>query len=135
MTAPTNDQPSRLVLLPKSDLDQDLREFLVDRRARNLSPKTLRWYEASLGILEGYLRDQSVGATEDVTAGILRRFLIHLKDHGHNPGGVRNIWGAVKAFLRWYEAEAAPAGPGVDAGQLTLFDGHRHDASNIGGAG
>lgn len=102
-------QPSRLFLLPKSDLDLDLQEFLIDREARNLAPKTLRWYTQSLAILRSFLRSQNVKSTADVTAPILRRFLLHLKERGHNLGGVRNIYGAVKAFLNWYAEENVPA--------------------------
>ena len=43
-----NDQPS-LRVLPKSSLAYDLQEFLIDRQARNLAPKTLLWYRQSLG--------------------------------------------------------------------------------------
>ena len=108
MAPSANDQPA-LRLLSRDPLTRELGEFLLDRRARNLTPKTLRWYEQALGILAAFLRERGIDATEGVTAGVLRRFLVHLQEHGHNPGGVRNIYGAVKAFLRWYGDELAPA--------------------------
>jgi integrase/recombinase XerD len=30
---------------------------------------------------------------------------VHLAERGHNPGGVRNIYGAVKALVNWYASE------------------------------
>lgn len=39
---------------------------------------------------------------EAITARHLRAFLLHLGE-GHSPGGVRVVYRAVKAFLRWRE--------------------------------
>ncbi len=110
MAPSANNQPAFPFLVPKSDLDHDLQEFFIDREARNLTPKTLLWYRQSLGIFADYLLSQGIEATADIATALLRRFLLHLRERGHNPGGIRNIWGAAKAFLRWYEAEAAPEG-------------------------
>jgi len=97
---------------PGSQLDREAAEFLLDRQARNLSPKTILWYQQSLAIFATFLQEQGVAATEDVTPSTLRHFVLYLQEHGHNPGGVRNIWGAVKAYLRWYGDElAAPDWP------------------------
>lgn len=104
----TQDQPASHVV-PRSPLDGELLEFQIDRQARNLTPKTLRWYEQSLAILTAYLEEQSIHTLADVTPGILRRFLMHLRERGHNDGGVRNIYGAVRACFRWYGDELAAA--------------------------
>jgi len=103
-------QPSQLKIVSQSPLDCELREFLIDRQARNLTPKTLSWYRQSLDIWRAFLRSEDIQATADVTASTVRRFLLDLAAHGHNAGGVVNIFGAVKAFLRWYADESAPAG-------------------------
>ena len=91
-------------------LERDLQEFLIDRKARNLAPKTIAWYSHSLGIFRSYVREQGVETVAQVSPGLVRRFILHLTETGHNAGGVNNIFGAVKAFLRWYEAEYAPQG-------------------------
>lgn len=93
----------------KIPLDLELREFLIDRQARNLTFKTLQWYEHSLNIFAEFLTAQEIDATTTISSGHIRRFLIHLAEQGHNAGGVANIFGAVKAYLRWYEVEYSPA--------------------------
>jgi hypothetical protein len=50
---------------------------------------------------------ESVTSLADVTPSHLRRFIVHLQERGHNPGGVKNIYGAVKALLNWYADEDA----------------------------
>ncbi|HHX44616.1 MAG TPA: tyrosine-type recombinase/integrase [Chloroflexi bacterium] len=104
MAPSANNQPSPQV----EPLSREVAEFVLDRRARNLTPKTLLWYDQSLTIFAAFLEEQGVVTTEAVTPGALRRFLLNLQERGHNPGGVRNIWGAVKAYLRWYGGELAP---------------------------
>lgn len=103
------DQPS-LHLLPRSALDGELLEFAIDRQARNLAPKTLRWYEQSLDVFRAFCVAESVTTLGDVTPAFLRRFLVRLQERGHNPGGVKSIYSAVKALLSWYEQENAPTG-------------------------
>jgi integrase/recombinase XerD len=90
-------------------IDRDLRDFLIDRRARNLTPASLSWYTRSLNIWRTFLAEQAITHTESIDAGSVRRFLVWLTVRGHSAGGAANIYGAVKAFLKWYGSEYAPA--------------------------
>ena len=108
MSPPKKDQPSRPFLVSKNHLSRDLQEFRIDRQARNLTPKTIGWYEQSLGVFSDFLRSRSIETGQGVTPSVLRRFLLYLKERRHNPGGVRNIYGAAKAFLNWYADENVP---------------------------
>lgn len=85
--------------LPSTPLDSEIAEFLIDREARNLSAKTLAWYQSGLKIWRSFASDQGILRTEDTTPSHLRRFLLFLTERGHNPGGVVNIFGTVKAFI------------------------------------
>ncbi|MGB5048030.1 MAG: tyrosine-type recombinase/integrase [Caldilineaceae bacterium] len=89
-------------------LDLELQDFHLDRQARNLTPKTLQWYRYGLDIWRAFALAESLSTTEDVTPAHIRRFLVHLSERGHNPGGVAHIFGALKAYLRWYADEYAP---------------------------
>lgn len=109
MANPANNQPA-LQLLRPCPLDGELLEFAIDRQARNLTPKTLKWYQQSLDAFRAFCVAEGVTCLADVTASHLRRFLVHLQERGHNPGGVKNIYGAVKALLNWYAEEDAPDG-------------------------
>jgi integrase/recombinase XerD len=89
-------------------LDRTIGEFVVDRQARNLAPKTLQWYTHSLRIFRNYAVENEITSTEAITPHLVRRFLLYLSECVHNAGGVHNIFGALKAYLRWYVDEYAP---------------------------
>jgi len=110
MPAGAQDQPSRLKLLPRYTLDSDLQEFAIDRRARNLSRKTLLWYSQSLATFRDFCVPDGIHETAEISPSTLRRFILTLVEKHHNPGGIKNIYSAVKAFIAWYAGESAPAG-------------------------
>jgi integrase/recombinase XerD len=93
---------------PVNLLESEIAEFLIDREARNLSPKTLAWYRSGLKIWRAFAADQGILRTQDTTPSHLRRFILFLSERGHNPGGVANIYGTLKAFLNWFQVEYTP---------------------------
>lgn len=92
------------------EIDHEIAEFLIDRQSRNLAAKTLRWYGEGLQKWRDYILAQGVTATADVKPHHVRRFLVHLQDTGHVPGGVAGIYSTVRMFITWYAKEFAPAG-------------------------
>ena len=78
--------------------------FLVDRKARGVAPGTLRFYKAKLRLFAGFCEGQAVTSISQITAGLLREYLIYL-ERGHNAGGRHAAYRTVRAFLYWYEAE------------------------------
>jgi len=113
MASPEHGQPFLHILSKQKEaIDADLGEFPIDRQSRNLTPKTILWYRQSLDIFRAFLPSLGVIDTAQITPSVLRRFLLSLQESGHNPGGIKNIYGAVKAFLTWYADEAAPTGWG-----------------------
>lgn len=105
-----SDQPANLIILQQHPIDLDYHEFLLDRKARNLRPKTLLWYSQSLTLFRSFLADRQITDLADLTASDLRAFLVYLTKTGHNPGGVKNIFGAVRAWLLWFGEEHVPEG-------------------------
>ena len=103
MFSPSKDPLSR-------QLDGELQDFLLERQARNLSPRTVDYYARSLTVWRDFLLTQAVTKTVDVTAAHIRRYLVHLADKGHNPGGVMTLYTALRVFLRWYAEEYTPTG-------------------------
>jgi len=85
-----------------------LEAFLIDRRSQNLSPRTLKFYRASLETFSRYCDGQAVSTLEQITPDVLRRFMLWLEETGHNAGGVNGHYRAVRAFLFWYEQENEP---------------------------
>jgi site-specific recombinase XerD len=86
---------------------QEVSAFLVDRRARGLSPRTIGFYRDELRYLTDYLESHGVTDVLEVTADRLRRYLLALGEH-RNPGGVHAAYRAMKVFLNWYQAEVEP---------------------------
>jgi site-specific recombinase XerD len=93
----------------QSALTRELEEFILDRRARNVTPRTVQWYQYNLATWSDFLSAQGIQTTHAVTPALLRRFLLELADKQHNAGGIFNIFSSVKAFINWYRAEYAPA--------------------------
>lgn len=98
------DQPS-IRLVARSLLELELQEFVIDRRSRGLTTKTMRWYAGSLDHFARFCATVGVTSLRDLAPSHVRRFLLALTERGHNPGGVKNIYGAVKALCNWYAAE------------------------------
>jgi site-specific recombinase XerD len=90
-----------LRLVSKLPLDVDVRAFLTDCQARNLSPNTLRIYRVNLLCFQQWLGEAD---TRSVTADVLRRYLVHLQDT-HNAGGVHQAYRVLKTFFRWLLTE------------------------------
>lgn len=82
--------------------------FLVDRKARNLSAKTITFYRERLGLFLDYCDKRIVREIVDITPELLREYFMYLSDTGHNPGGVHACYRCVKTLLRWYESEMEP---------------------------
>ena len=90
-------------------IDLELQDFLLDRQARNLSPNTLRWYRYGLDIWRAFAQTENISTTDSVTPAHIRRYLVHLTDKGHTPGGVVTLYTALRAYLHWYSEEYTPA--------------------------
>jgi integrase/recombinase XerD len=99
----------RYMIQPEA-LSQWIEGFLRDCRVRELSPFTIKYYRAQLADFEKYAASQAAVTVPHITPDIIRGYLLHLEATGHNPGGRRTKYIAVRAFLNWYQAEAEPEG-------------------------
>jgi site-specific recombinase XerD len=105
METSTHDQT---IILNNIYLGTAAESFLISRRAENLSPHTIKYYRQSLTVFCDYCETQAVKVVEQITADVLRRFMLWLEETGHNPGGVHGYYRGVRAFLNWYEVEVEP---------------------------
>ncbi len=105
MSGPKREQLIRIVRTPR--LRQDVTAFVVDRRARGLSGRTIQFYQDELDNLLAYLDSNGVQDVGSVTANLLRSFLLDLGQR-RNPGGVHAAYRAMRAFFNWYEQEYEP---------------------------
>jgi len=103
MPATKRDQLIRLV--PRSELAQEIGAFIIDRRARGLSPRTVQFYGDELRYLRCFLVGQGIHDVHRVTPTHLRRYLLQLSET-RNPGGMHAAYRAMRAFFRWWQAES-----------------------------
>jgi integrase/recombinase XerC len=98
-------------LVPRSSLEEDVGDFLLDRRARNLSPRTVEFYANELRYLTQYLAAAGATETAAVTPAHIRGYLLELSSR-RNAGGVAAAFRALRAFFTWWKVETdAPVSP------------------------
>ena len=95
--------------VPKAALAAEVAAFLIDCQARQLSPRTLRFYHTELGLWCSWLGAQNAISPLDITPDLLRGWLVHLQAT-RNPGGLHASYRSIRAFLNWYENEYEPPG-------------------------
>ena len=82
--------------------------FMIDRKARGTAEGTQLFYVTKLRLFAEYCEGQAVKNIGQVTASLIREYLLHLEQCGHNPGGRLTAFRTLRAFLYWYESEAEP---------------------------
>jgi integrase/recombinase XerD len=79
--------------------------FILDRKARGFSKGTIYFYRMKLQLFLRFCELQKVTYIKEVTPVFIRKYLLHLENTDHNPGGVHACYRALKTFLRWYQIE------------------------------
>lgn len=85
-------------------ISREIIAFIIDRRAANRSPATIKYYQTELDWFADYAKSQKATTLEDLTPELLREYLIHQSTH-RSPMGVHASYRAVKAWLNWWEVE------------------------------
>ena len=78
--------------------------FLTDRKTKNRSPRTIKYYRNYLEAFEKYSNTQAVITVQDIDPGFLRSYIL-MVSQDHNPGGVHAAYRSLRAFLLWVEKE------------------------------
>lgn len=84
----------------QSALQDEIAAFLVDRRARGLSRRTIQFYGEELRHWHIWAQVQGIRDLQAITPRNLRAWLVKLGER-RNPGGVHASYRALRAFLRW----------------------------------
>ena len=92
------------------DLQESIGRFLYSARARNLSKGTIEFYQKKLSRFLRFCNDLAIDRISQLTADVIRQFMIFLEETGHNPGGIHAFYRAIRTFLRWFEEETEPDG-------------------------
>lgn len=86
----------------------DVEEFIIDREAMGLSPRTVEWYGYCLKTFVKSMNELGVEYTHEIDASHIRRFLVSMRKEGRSAGGIFDVYSAVRAFFNWYKSEYAP---------------------------
>jgi site-specific recombinase XerD len=92
--------------------DEDIKKwaeaFLVDKHSQNLSPGTIHFYKSKLQLFTLFCVSVGIEQMSQLTPILVREYLLHLEQKGHNPGGVHAAYRTLRAFLYWWEKEFEP---------------------------
>ena len=75
-----------------SDLMNWFEAFLIDKRSTRLSKKTVEFYKYGLSRFLKYCSLNGIQNVEDITAMIIRKYLIFLEDESYTPGRIHAIF-------------------------------------------
>lgn len=104
-TTPTMPRPTPQSPPSKDHLiSREITAFLLDCRARQLSPRTLESYSSELSAFQSFLASQKIRLADQITADHIRLYLASLSPR-RNPGGVHIAYRVIKTLLRWFERE------------------------------
>lgn len=95
---------------PLPTLAYAIRDFIMDRKVRRVSPRTIEWHTHYLSKWSLFCAASSCAQITAVSPRLLCQFVAQLEDAGHNPGGVFSIYRSVRTFLLWCEDEYEPPG-------------------------
>lgn len=85
-------------------ITREIIAFIIDRRARQLSPATIKFYQNELDWFHNYLKKLHLRLVDQITTDHIRQYLIQLSTH-RSPHGVHASFRAIKAFFTWYTDE------------------------------
>jgi integrase/recombinase XerD len=82
--------------------------FLIDRKAQNLTPKTIEFYIYNLQNFLNWCDSQAIKTIDQLTPESIRLYMLYLSESNHNAGGIHAKYRSIRAFLRWYQIELDP---------------------------
>jgi site-specific recombinase XerD len=85
-------------------IDREIIAFLIDRKSRHLSPRTIEYYDNELTAFQKWAQTQGVAQLEYITPEVIRLYLISLSDR-RNESGIHASYRALKAWLNWASVE------------------------------
>ncbi len=89
-------------------IEKSIEVFMLDRKAQNLSKGTLTWYQKRLPEFGRYCKDYNISLVTEITPDLIRSYISHLREKGHNDGGVHTYYRTIKSFLFFFENEFEP---------------------------
>jgi len=109
MTKKTTEQNTKKILLrqilPQIHLSAMSEEFLSAKKIDGVSIGALENYARVLKNFTSFCKDLDINDVDQVDVSIIRRYLTHLEECGHNPGGCHLYFRVLRTFFNWLELE------------------------------
>lgn len=106
----TTEKEQGLFKLDAPGLTSWARSFLTAKRAEGRAQTTVKVYAAVLSAFFAFCIRQRVTTLEAIDPNLIREYLLSRAEAGCSPADVHKHFRALRTWLRWYEAEAAPDG-------------------------
>jgi site-specific recombinase XerD len=97
------------------DLLRWIDAFMTDRKVKGLAKGTLHFYKTKLKLFTDFLTEYLGGRGQlhkihpgDINPNLIRAFLLHLEEAGHNPGGRHAAYRALRTLLYFWRDEVEP---------------------------
>ncbi len=95
----------RIFILIDGTLDEELEGFILDRKSRGLSPRTIDFYIEKLSRFRKYIQPKGFIQMDDISAADIRLYLLRLSETS-NKGGVHAHYRALRSLFNWWEKES-----------------------------
>lgn len=90
-------------------LEISVSAFLRDRKASELSKRTIAFYKEKLDKFAKFCVSQGIRLVPQITAQTIREYMLYMSEVRHNnKGNIHGFYRSVRAFLYWYENEYEP---------------------------
>jgi integrase/recombinase XerD len=89
----------------RTPIEEAYDAFLIDRRASNYTPRTLKTYRERLREFIKWLDGRGVQHIEQIRATHIRAYLLHLQELRKSPWTVHGQAQVIKTFCRWLVAD------------------------------
>lgn len=94
--------------LPVSDLSTIIEAFMLRCQSQGLSSGTIQFYQVKFSKFKAFCNNENISDITQLTSYGIRKFLLYLKESGHNPGGISCFYRALRTLLNWYDYEFEP---------------------------
>ena len=96
-----------LRLIPKQNhrILESYQDFILSRKAALLSPRTIEFYERTVGELISFLSDREIYEPEGITSASVRGYFSSVSERGVASATVHAHARGTRAFLRFLKEE------------------------------
>ncbi len=96
-------------LSQENSFNTGLSDFLIGRKASELSSRTLVFYLEKLYKYFKICQQLNILFVTQITAGVIRDYILYMAEVRHNnKGNIHGFYRSLRAFLNWFENEYEP---------------------------